>query len=332
MLQGFRRRVLARWAGLALIAATGLAATGAAWSQAFPSRPIRIIVPYTPGGTTDVMARAIGQKLTDAWGQPVIVDNRPGAAGWLGLSQGGKSTPDGYTIVLTISNAIYAKSLYSKLPFDIDTEFAPISMLSRSAIGLAVPANFPAATLEEFIAHARRNPGKLSYGSFGQGTTAHIFGESLNLAAKVDLAHAAYKGAAPLTQDLLGGQISAAWLDTASLAPMQQAGKVRTLAITGLQRNASLPGVPTFTELGLKGFEPVGFFLVLAPVGTPKEIVAKLSEGIGAAIRSPDLSQRLRDLGQEPVGSTAEELGAQMKVLADTMDRTIKAAKIRVEQ
>ncbi|WP_374664136.1 Bug family tripartite tricarboxylate transporter substrate binding protein [Ramlibacter sp.] len=332
MLQGFRRRVLARWAGLALIAATGLAATGAAWSQAFPSRPIRIIVPYTPGGTTDVMARAIGQKLTDAWGQPVIVDNRPGAAGWLGLSQGGKSTPDGYTIVLTISNAIYAKSLYSKLPFDIDTEFAPISMLSRSAIGLAVPANFPAATLEEFIAHARRNPGKLSYGSFGQGTTAHIFGESLNLAAKVDLAHAAYKGAAPLTQDLLGGQISAAWLDTASLAPMQQAGKVRTLAITGLQRNASLHGVPTFTELGLKGFEPVGFFLVLAPAGTPKEIVAKLSEGIGVAIRSPDLSQRLRDLGQEPVGSTAEELGAQMKVLADTMDRTIKAAKIRVEQ
>jgi len=314
-------------------AATGLA--GAAWpvlaQSAWPNRPIRIVVPYTAGGFTDVMARNIGQKLTEYWGQPVIVENRPGAGGWLGLSQVAKMPADGYNLVLTISNAIYAKSLYSKLPFDIDTEFEPVSMLTRSTIGLAVPANFPANNLDEFIAHARKNPGKLSYGSFGQGTTAHIFGESLNLAAKVDLVHAAYKGAAPLTQDLLGGQISAAWLDAASLAPMVQAGKIKVLGMTGTQRTPSLPAVPTFAELGLKGFEPVGFFLVLAPAGTPKDVLAKLSGGIARAVKSNDLSTKWRELGLEAVGSTPEELGQEMKSLANTMDRAIKAAKIQLD-
>ena len=204
-------------------------------------------------------------------------------------------------------------------------------MLTRSTIGLAVPANFPANTLDEFIAHARKNPGKLSYGSFGQGTTAHIFGESLNLAAKIDLVHAAYKGAAPLTQDLMGGQISSAWLDAASLAPLLQAGKIKVLAMTGSQRTSSLPTVPTFAELGLKGFEPVGFFLVLAPAGTPKDVLAKVSGGIARAVKSNDLSSKWRDLGLEAVGSTPEELGLEMKTLADTMDRAIKAAKIKLD-
>lgn len=319
---------------LAALAALTLLAHGAAQAQSaatYPNRPIRIIVPYTPGGTTDIMARSIGQKLTEAWGQAVVVDNRPGAAGWLGLQALAKSPADGYTLVLTISNVIYAKSLYAKLPFDIDTEFDPVSMLTRSSIGLAVPANSPANTLEEFIAHARRNPAKLSYGSFGQGTTAHIFGESLNGAARIDLVHAAYKGAAPLVQDLLGGQIHAAWLDTATLAPLQQASKVKVLAMTGTQRTPSLPTVPTFSELNLKGFEPVGFFLVLAPAGTPKDILAKVSGGIGQAIRAPDQATRWRDLGLDVVGSTPEELVREMKVLADTMDRAIKAAKIKLD-
>ena len=326
------RTSLQRWLWASLAFATLLCGGAQAQTAAsFPNRTLRIVVPYTPGGTTDVMARSIGQKLTESWGQPVIVENRPGAGGWLGLSSVGKSPGDGYTVVLTISNAIYAKSLYSKLPFDIDTEFEPVSMLTRSTIGLAVPANFPANNLEEFIAHARKNPGKLSYGSFGQGTTAHIFGESLNLAAKIDLVHAAYKGAAPLTQDLLGGQISAAWLDAASLAPLLQAGKVKVLGMTGTQRTPSLPQVPTFAELGLKGFEPVGFFLVLAPAGTPKDILAKLSGGIARAVKSSDLSGRWRELGLEAVGSSPEELGAEMKALAETMDRAIQAAKIKLD-
>ena len=325
---------------LIALAATGLMAgnlpshaqapaQGAAAS--FPNRTVRIVVPYTPGGTTDIMARAIGQKLAEAWGQPVIVDNKPGASGWLGMQQVAKSPADGYTVVLTISNSVYAKSLYAKLPVDIATDFEPVSMLTRSAIGIAVNSSFPANNLDEFIAHARKNPGKLSYGSFGQGTTAHIYGESLNLAAKLDLVHAAYKGAAPVVQDLLGGQVSSAWLDTATLAPLVQAGKVKVFAMTGTQRAPSLPNVPTFTEAGVKGFETVGFFLVLAPAGTPKDVVRKFSDGIARAIKTPDVNGRLRDLGLEPVGSTPEELGAEIKTLADTMDRTIKAARIKVE-
>jgi tripartite-type tricarboxylate transporter receptor subunit TctC len=319
-------------AGLLALTLMGLSPT--VWAQtaaSFPNKTLRIIVPYTPGGTTDVMARSIGQKLTEYWGQAVVVDNRPGAGGWLGLSALAKMPPDGYNLVLTISNAIYAKSLYSKLPFDIDTEFDPVSMLTRSTIGLAVPASFPANTLEEFIAYAHKNPGKLGYGSFGQGTTAHIFGESLNLAAKTDLVHAAYKGAAPLMQDLLGGQIQSAWLDAATLAPMLQAGKIKVLAMTGTQRTSSLPTVPTFLELGFKGFEPVGFFLVLAPAGMPKDVLAKLSAGIGRAIKSPDMSAKWREFGLEAVGSTSEELGAEMKVLANTMDKAIKAGKIKLD-
>ncbi len=332
-MRDFRLRLMALGVGLVFMFWGGWAPAQAQTQTAatFPNKTIRIVVPYTPGGTTDVMARNIGQKLSDDWGQPVIVDNRPGAGGWLGLSQVAKMPADGYNLVLTISNAIYAKSLYSKLPFDIDTEFEPVSMLTRSTIGLAVSANFPANNLDEFIAHARKNPGKLSYGSFGQGTTAHIFGESLNLAAKIDLVHAAYKGAAPLTQDLLGGQISAAWLDAASLAPMVQAGKIKVLGMTGMQRTPSLPAVPTFAELGLKGFEPVGFFLVLAPAGTTKDIVAKISGGIARAVKSQDLSTKWRDLGLEAVGSTPEALGVEMKALADTMDRAIKAAKIKLD-
>lgn len=320
---------------LGVLAVQGLVGAGALvhaqTAQTFPNKTIRIIVPYTPGGTTDIMARAIGQKLTEYWGQPVIVDNRPGAGGWLGLTAVAKSPADGYTLGLTISNAIYAKSLYAKLPFDIDADFEPVSMLSRSSIGLAVPANFPANSLDEFFAYARKNPGKLGYGSFGQGTTAHIFGEALNLYAKIDLVHAAYKGAAPLVQDLIGGQVNAAWLDTATLAPLVQAGKIKVFAMTGTQRAPSLPNVPTFLELGHKGFEPVGFFLVLAPTGTPKDIAAKLSAGISKAIKSSDLNGRLRDLGLEPVGSTPEELAAEMKLLADTMDRAVKAAKIKID-
>lgn len=301
-------------------------------AASFPSKPIKFIVPYTPGGTTDLIARTIGQKLQEAWGQQVIVENRPGAAGWLGIQGVAKSPADGYTIGLTISNIIYAKSLYAKLPFDIDKDFEPVSMLSRSALGLVVPAGLPVNTVEEYVALARKPGSNVSYGSFGQGTTANIFGETLNLHAKIHVTHVPYKGMGPLVTDLLGGQISSAWMDTASLVPLVQAGKLKTLAMTGTKRIASVPNVPTFQELGYKGFEPVGFFLVLAPAGTPKDIVNKLSGGIAKALQAPEFSAKLKELGQEPVGSSAEELGREMKQLAEFMDSTIKATNVKVDQ
>lgn len=324
------RRAVLSACTLGLIASAAPALAQGA--QAFPAKPIRIVVPFAPGGTNDILARSIGHKLTEYWGQPVIVENRPGAAGWIGITGVAKSPADGYTIGLTISSIIYAKSLYAKLPFDMATDFEPVSMLSRSAIAWTVLPGFPANTLEEFVGQVRRNPGKHNYGSFGQGTSAHIFGEALNLHGKLDMAHAAYKGAAPLMQDLLGGQVSAAFVDTATVRPLLQAGKVKVLALTGTQRVSTLPGVPTFAERGYKGFEPVGFFMVLAPAGTPKDIVRKLSDGIGRAVRSDDLNAKMRDLGQEPVGGTPEELATAIRVDAEIFDRAIKASGIKVDQ
>ena len=314
-------------AGAAGLVAPGLRAQGA---QDYPNKPIRIILPFTPGGTTDALARAIGQKLQEYWGQPTVVDNRPGAAGWLGITQMAKTPPDGYTIGLTISNIIYAHALYNKLPFDIQKDFEPVSMISRSAVALAVAANFPANTLEEFVALVKKNPGKYSYASFGQGTSANIFGESLNLAAKLDLVHVPYKGAAPMVTDLLGGQVSSAILDTASLRPLT--GKVKVLAMTGSQRASVFPTVPTFAELGYPGFEPVGFFMVLAPAGTPKDIVRKLSDGIARAVKSDDLRAKILDFGQEPAGSTPEQLAQAIRTDGEIFAKAIRTANIKVEQ
>ena len=323
------RRLMLGAAALPLLPAFGSA--GAQTAASFPNKPIRIIVPYTAGGTNDLFARAFAQKFTELWGQPAIVDNRPGGNGWIGITAVAKSPPDGHTLGVTISPIIYAKSLYAKLPFDIDKDFEPVSMLSRSAIGLAVPAASPARTLAEFVDMARKNPRKHNYGSFGQGSSAHIYGEALNLQAKIDLVHAAYRGGAPLVQDLVGGQLSSGWLDTATLKPLAQTGKVRILALTGKQRVAALPDVPTFGELGYSGFEAVGFFLSLAPAGTPKDITRKLSEAIASVIRSEDMLNRLRDLGQEPVASTPDELAAAMRSDAEVFDRAIKAAGIKID-
>lgn len=326
------RRGLTRRHVLALPAALTFAPAFAQTAATYPDKPIKIILPYTSGGTSDVLARSIGQKLTDYWGQPVVMEYRPGAAGWTGMAQMAKMAPDGYTVGLCISSLIYAKSLYSKLPFDFVKDFEPVSMVSRSAIMLVVRPDFPARTLAEYVAHAKKNPGKLSYASFGQGTTAHIFGETLNLAEKLDLVHVAYKGTAPIITDLLGGQIASAYLDTGSAKPLLDAGRIRAIATSGTQRVGSMNTVPTFLEQGYKGFEPVGFFQILAPAKTPPDIVRKLSEGIARAIRTEDIRARMIEMGQEPVGSTAEELATAIRVDGDIFDRAIKASNIKVEQ
>ena len=270
--------------------------------------------------------------MTEAWGQPVVVENRPGAAGWQGIVAMSRMPADGYTIGLTISNIIYAKSLYTKLPFDMEKDFAPVSMVSRSPVTLVVPANFRANTLKEFVDLVGSSPAKYSYASFGQGTTAHIFGETLKLNAKLDMVHVPYKGAAPAVADLLGGHVSAAFLDTGTVLPLLQSGKVKVLAISGTKRLANVPAIPTFLEQGYKGFEPVGFFQVLAPPGTPADVVNKLSDLIAKAVNSPELKGRIIDLGQEPGGGKPEELAAAIRTDAAIFDETIKRSSIKVDQ
>lgn len=319
--------------GLALLAAVVLPAQAIAQTaQTFPNQPIHIIVPFAAGGTTDVLARTIGQKLTESWSQPTVVENRPGAAGWQGIGAMARSPADGYTIGLTISNIIYAKSLYTNLPFNMEKDFAPVSIISRSPVALAVLPGFPANDLNEFVAHVRATPGKYSYASFGQGTTAHIFGETLKLDSKLDMVHVAYKGAAAEANDLLGGQVTAAFLDTGTVLPLLQAGKVKVLAISGTRRLSSAPTLRTFLEQGYKGFEPVGFFMMLAPAGTPRDVLAKLSGGIAQVVHSPDLSKRILDMGQDIGGTTPEELAAAIQVDAALFDQTIKRSNIKIEQ
>ncbi|MDD2547698.1 MAG: tripartite tricarboxylate transporter substrate binding protein [Burkholderiaceae bacterium] len=301
-------------------------------ASGFPNKTLRIIVPFTAGGTTDMLARSIGQKMTEAWGQPVVVENRPGAAGWQGMVAMARMPADGHVFAVTISNIIYAKSLYADLPFEMEKDFAPVSMISRSPVALVVLRDFPANNLHELLARVRSNPGKHSYASFGQGTTAHIFGETLNLQAKLDMVHVAYKGAAPAVNDLLGGQVSAAFLDTGTILPLLQAGKIKVLAISGTRRLSSAPQLPTFLEQGFKGFEPVGFFQALAPAGTPPEVLRKLSEGVAKAVNSPELKQRILDLGQEPGGSTPEELALAIRSDALVFDETIKRSNIKIDK
>ena len=312
--------------------APGAATAQPEGSSAYPSRPMRIVVPYPAGGGTDVLARMIGQKFTETWGQPVIVENRPGANGWIGNGAVAKAAPDGYTILLTISTVVYAPYLYDKLPYDVNKDLTPVSMLTRTPNLLVIPASVPAATLEEFVDLMRKQPRKFSYGSYGQGSTAHVAGETLNRQAGLDLVHVAYKGAAPLVSDLLGGQIPAGFVDASTMRPHARSDKVRILAVSGTQRVSYLPDVPTFAERGYKGMELVGYFLMMAPAATPKDIVGKLSSAATAVLRLPDNKARIEEMGMTVVGSTPGELGLAMQTDGEIFGRAVAEANIRIEK
>lgn len=315
----------------ALLSMPGAAQAQAGGAQAYPSRAIRFVVPYPAGGGTDTMARVIGTRLNEAWGQPVVVENRAGAAGMIGNDLVAKAPADGYTVLFGITVMIQAPSLYPSIPYDVFRDFAPVTQIALSADLFVVPADSPARTLKDFVAMAKANPKKFNYGSYGAGTSSHIHGEMLNGQAGLDLAHVAYKGAAPLMTDVLGGQISSAFVDVTSARPHLKSGKFRVLAITGGQRYKQLPDLPTFTELGYKGYEPYGWFGVFVPAGTPKEIVDKLSTEIARIIRTPEVSNRLTEMGLQPVGNTAQEFAAIMKTDAEVWAKVIKAGNIKLD-
>lgn len=313
-------------------------APGAAQAQAqtqsaanFPSKNIRFVVPYPAGGSTDVLVRLIGQKMSENWGQPVIVDNRPGASGMIGNDMVAKSPPDGYTLTVTIGSAFQAPYLYPSVPYDPFKAFTPVSQLGLSVNLFVVTSNVPANTLKEFVALAKKNPGKYHYGSYGIGSTAHIHGEMFNKQAGLDLIHVAYKGGAPLLSDILGGQISAGIVDIGGAQKYLKSGKFKVLAVSGAKRFKLLPDVPTFGELGYQNFEPYGWWAVLAPAGTPKPIVDKLSGEIARIIRLPDVAQRIDDLGIVAVGNTPEELAAIIKNDDAILSKIIKENNIKAQ-
>src|ERR1700712_2306980 len=296
------RRVVLALASVALL----LLAPG--HSQAtYPNKPIRIVVPFAPGGSTDLLARRVGDKLAAAWGQPVVVDNRPGAGGTIGADFVAKSAPDGYTLLagVTGSNAI-AQALYPKLPYDVMKDFSPVSMIVSAPLVLAVNPDVEAKTAAEFLALAKSKPGALSYGSAGNGTSMHLTGEMYKQAAEVSMVHVPYRGSAGMLTDLMSGQIQVTFGDVLVLLPQIEAGKIRALALTSKARLPILPDVPTLNEAGLEGFEALSWQGIFAPAGTPPELVEKLSAEVNRAMRSPDIKDYFAARGFIVEGTTPE--------------------------
>lgn len=324
-------RLVARAAATSLGLGLALGAAAQTPAPAYPAKPIRFVVPYPAGGGADTIGRAIATPLSQAWGVPVIVENKPGASGNTGNDLVAKSAPDGYTVLIGITAMIQSPALYPKMPYDVLKDFAPISQLALSSDLFMVQAGNPARTVSDFVAQAKAQPGKLNYGNYGNGTSSHMHGELLQMAAGVDLQGVPYRGAAPLVSDMLGGQLSSAFVDVTSANPHLKSDKVRILAITGMQRHPSLPEVPTFAELGYKGFESNGWFGAFAPAGTPKPIVDKLSAEIRRIVASPEVSNRLLGMGLRPVGGSPEELAAVMARDMPRWARIVKDAHIKLD-
>ena len=298
-------------AALLMLAATALPAAVHAQSAAYPAKPVRLIVPSPPGDGSDLMARAIGDRLTQALGQPVVVDNRPGAGGRVGTEAAAKATPDGYTLIMgnAGSHGINA-ALYRDLPYDIERDFMPITQVMRAPNVLVVNGALPANSVAEFIALLKASPGKYSYGSGGNGSSAHFTAEMFKTMAGVDIAHVPYKGATPALTDVIAGQVV---MFMGNLPPAMghiKTGRVRALAVTTAQRSALVPDIPTMAESGLPGFETVAWFGLFAPAGTPREVVSRIRDEVAKIVQQPEIRERIATLGGEPVGNTPDAFAA----------------------
>ena len=292
-----------------LIAACIFSAT--ALAQSYPTRPVRMVVPFAAGGAVDTVARALGQKLGESWKQPVIVDNRPGAGGNIAAEVVAKAPGDGYTVLITTQGFAISPALYKKLPFDATRDFAPVTQLTSSFLVLVGVPQLPAHSTRELIALAKARPGTINYGSTGTGAPPHLLGELLKSAAGIDLLHVPYKGDAPLTQALLAGEVQVAFMPLAGVLPHIRSGRLRALGVSGGSRAATLPDVPTFREAGLP-FEFTGWLAIFAPAATPRELVALMQRELARAIAAPDMLERWPAWGYEPVGNTPEELAARV--------------------
>jgi tripartite-type tricarboxylate transporter receptor subunit TctC len=316
---------------LIILIAAALTA-GGALAQQYPSKPIRLIVPFTPGGSTDIVARIAGQKLGEALGAQVLIDNRPGAGGNIGVELAAKSAPDGYTLVMGhIGTFAVNPALYARLPYDPIRDFAPISLVAMVPNMLVVHPSLPVKSVKELIALSRSRPGQLNYGSSGAGGTPYLAVEYFKLMAKVDIVHIPYKGAAPMIIDLIGGQLSLTITGIPPLLPHVKAGKLKALAVATSKRLPLLPELPTIAEAALPGYEATSWYGVLAPAATPKEIITRLNTEIVKAIARPDAAERLSGEGAEPATSTPEQFGAFIKSEIVRWGRVIKAAGVTAE-
>jgi tripartite-type tricarboxylate transporter receptor subunit TctC len=297
--------------------------------QAYPSRPIRIIVPYPAGGPAGALARLVGQKMSESWGQPVLVDHRPGGNTVIGSEAMIKSAPDGHTLMVVNTAHIINAHLLPNLPYDSIRDFAPVGTLGSTELVMALNPAVPANTLQEFIALAKSRPGELNFASAGTGGVFHLAGELFNTMAGVKIQHVSYKGTAPGLTDLIGGHVHMSFIVPLSVAPHIKGGRLKGVAISGAARLPALPQVPTFAEAGLPGFDARFWFGVLAPAATPKEIVDKLSAEIARVLLLPDVRENLVSQGMEPFISSPEQFAALMKADLAKFAGIIKAANIK---
>jgi tripartite-type tricarboxylate transporter receptor subunit TctC len=306
-----------------------LAATGAA--SAYPLKAISLIVPFPAGGTTDVLARAVGQELAKSLGQPVVVESRPGAGATLGADYVAKSKADGYTLLMGAVHHTIATSVYRKLGYDFQKDLAPVSIVALVPNVLVINPNVPARNVKELLALAKAEPGKLTYGSNGNGTGQHLIGAQFEGMGGVHMLHVPYKGSGPLTTDLLGGQITMSFDTVTPVLPHIKADKLRALAVTTAKRSVALPDVPTLDESGLKGFDLGTWFGILAPAGTPKAIVTRLNTELVKIIHSPDFRKKMEDIGAEPIGNTPEQMGQQIKDDTERFAKLVKDARVSID-
>ena len=299
--------------------------------QAYPNKPIRFIVPFPPGGATNIVARLVGQKLIDNMGQQVIVDNRPGGNTIIGNEALARSAPDGHTVGMTTSTLVISPHLIANLPYDAFRDFMPVATLVATDYVLAVHPSVAANTLQEFIALARSRPGQLNYATSAAGGPTHLAGELFNIMAGVKIQHIPYKGGGPALTDLLGGQVQLTFSAAAQNIPHIRTGKLRAIAIAGEARSPALPQVPTFTEAGLPGFNPKNWLGVSVPAGTPKIIIDRLSTEIAKVLTMPDIREELTNQGVDPFISTPEQFAALMKADGALYGRIIKSANIKIE-
>jgi tripartite-type tricarboxylate transporter receptor subunit TctC len=310
-MQSERRRTLLRFGAASLAAGGGFAGLASALAQGtgasgYPARPVRLVVPYPAGGATDVLARAIAAPLGQQWQRTVVVENRPGASGMIGADAVVKAAPDGYTLLLTLTSVVQLPSQYAKPPFDPVRDLTAVSELATTHLVVAANSSMP-GNLAEMVQLAKSRPKAYSYGTYGTGSGAHLYMEVFTGTAGLDMVHVPYKGEAPLLNDLLGGQVSLGTISVMGIKPHLRTGKLRALAVVGNTRAPLLPDVPTFQELGYRGLDGPGWFGLFAPAGTPRPIVDKVSADVNAILASPDIQQRMTDLGVIVKGSRPQE-------------------------
>ena len=317
----------------AMFALAALVVSQAHAQDAYPSKPVRIVVPYPAGGVADLLPRTVGQKLSEKWKQPVVVENKPGASGNIGMAEGARAEADGYTMVLApTGNLTVNQFLFKDLPFDVARDFTPVTVLATSPNVLVVHPSVPAKTFKELITYAKANPGKLNFSSPGSGSGAHLAGELLNVEAGISAVHVPYKGMAPAVSDLVGGQVQMMFAGISTALQHIRAGRLVALAIASPQRSPQLPDVPTVAESGIPGFDVTSWYGIVVRAGTPPAVVKKLHADMAEALAAADVREKLAALGLDPLGNTPEDFQRMIAAESRKWSEIVRKADIKPQQ